>query len=216
MQNASPRERTTADDDMEMKGSRTVPADIDTTWRALNDPEVLKACIAGCESVERVSDNEYRLTMTARVGPVSARFTGRIVLADIVAPTSYTLSFEGQGGAAGFAKGEARVTLTANEPGTRIDYQVKSQVGGKLAQIGSRLVDGAAAKVADDFFARFVDRFGKPPAPVADADAIKSGGAVPESASSQMRAALRTMSVRLALAAAIIAVMAIYWFTRPA
>ena len=201
---------------MEMNGSRTVPADIDTTWRALNDPEVLKACIPGCESVERVSDNEYRLTMTVRVGPVSARFTGRIVLADIVAPTSYTLSFEGQGGAAGFAKGEARVTLTADEPGTRIDYQVKSQVGGKLAQIGSRLVDGAAAKVADDFFARFVDRFGKPPAAAVDAAATEPGVAVPESASSQMRAALRTMSVRLALAAAIIAVMAIYWFTRPA
>src|SRR6266853_4650126 len=193
MQNASRRKRTTADDDMEMNGSRTVPADIDTTWRALNDPEVLKACIPGCESVERVSDNEYRLTMTARVGPVSARFAGRIILADIVAPTSYTLSFEGQGGAAGFAKGEARVTLTANEPGTRIDYQVKSQVGGKLAQIGSRLVDGAAAKVADDFFARFVDRFGKPPAATVDADATDlSGVAVPESASSQMRAALRT------------------------
>ena len=201
---------------MEMNGSRTVPADIDTTWRALNDPEVLKACIPGCESVERVSDNEYRLTMTVRVGPVSARFTGRIVLADIVAPTSYTLSFEGQGGAAGFAKGEARVTLTADEPGTRIDYQVKSQVGGKLAQIGSRLVDGAAAKVADDFFARFVDRFGKPPAAAVDADATEPGVAVPETASSQMRAALRAMSVRLALAAVIIAVMAIYWFTRPA
>ena len=201
---------------MEMNGSRTVPADIDTTWRALNDPEVLKACIPGCESVERVSDNEYRLTMTARVGPVSARFTGRIVLADIVAPTSYTLSFEGQGGAAGFAKGEARDTLAADEPGTRIDYQVKSQVGGKLAQIGSRLVDGAAAKVADDFFARFVDRFGKPPAAAVDADATEPGVAVSETASSQMRAALRTMSVRLALAAAIIAMMAIYWFTRPA
>jgi len=216
MQSDSRRERTTAEIDMEMNGSRTVPADIDTTWRALNDPEVLKACIPGCESVERVSDNEYRLTMTVRVGPVSARFTGRIVLADIVAPTSYTLSFEGQGGAAGFAKGEARVTLTADEPGTRIDYQVKSQVGGKLAQIGSRLVDGAAAKVADDFFARFVDRFGKPPAAAADADATEPGVAVPETASSQMRAALRTMSVRLALAAVIIAVMAIYWFTRPA
>ena len=201
---------------MEMNGSRTVPADIDTTWRALNDPEVLKACIPGCESVERVSDNEYRLTMTVRVGPVSARFTGRIVLADIVAPTSYTLSFEGQGGAAGFAKGEARVTLAADEPGTRIDYQVKSQVGGKLAQIGSRLVDGAAAKVADDFFARFVDRFGKPPAAAVDADATEPGVTVPESASSQMRATLRTMSVRLALAAAIIAMMAIYWLTRPA
>src|SRR6266851_683118 len=212
MQNASRRERKTADDDMEMNGSRTVPADIDTTWRALNDPEVLKACIPGCESVERLSDNEYRLTMTARVGPVSARFTGRIVLADIVAPTSYTLSFEGQGGAAGFAKGEARVTLSANEPGTRIDYQVKSQVGGKLAQIGSRLVDGAAAKVADDFFARFVDRLGGAPA---GAESTQLPGvAVPGSAYSQVRAALRMMSVRLALAAAIIAAMAIYWLTR--
>ena len=200
---------------MEMNGSRTVPADIDTTWRALNDPEVLKACIPGCESVERVSDNEYRLTMTARVGPVSARFTGRIVLADIVAPTSYTLSFEGQGGAAGFAKGEARVTLSANEPGTRIDYQVKSQVGGKLAQIGSRLVDGAAAKVADDFFARFADRLGGPSPATVDAVATNIS-ANPVATESQIRAALRTMSVRLALAAAIIAVMAIYWFTRPA
>lgn len=200
---------------MEMNGSRTVPADIDTTWRALNDPEVLKACIPGCESVERVSDNEYRLTMTARVGPVSARFTGRIVLADIVAPTSYTLSFEGQGGAAGFAKGEARVTLSANEPGTRIDYQVKAQIGGKLAQIGSRLVDGAAAKVADDFFARFADRLGGPSPATADAGATNIS-ANPVTTGSQIRAALRTMSVRLALAAAIIAVMAIYWFTRPA
>ena len=200
---------------MEMNGSRTVPADIETTWRALNDPEVLKACIAGCESVERVSDNEYRLAMTARVGPVSARFTGRIVLADIVAPTSYTLSFEGQGGAAGFAKGEARVALADNNPGTRIDYQAKAQVGGKLAQIGSRLVDGAAAKVADDFFARFADRLGGPSPATVDGGATNIS-ANPVAAESQIRAALRTMSVRLALAAAIIAVMAIYWFTRPA
>src|SRR6202163_2219897 len=215
MRNASRRERTTADIDMEMTGSRTVPADIETTWRALNDPQVLKACIAGCESVERVSDNEYRLTMTARVGPVSARFTGRIVLADIVAPTSYTLSFEGQGGAAGFAKGEDRVALADNNPGTRIDYQAKAQVGGKLAQIGSRLVDGAAAKVADDFFARFADRLGGPLPATVDADATNIS-ANPVTRESQIRAALRTMSVRLALAAAIIAVMAIYWFTRQA
>lgn len=199
---------------MEMNGSRIVPADIDTTWRALNDPEVLKACIAGCESVERVSDNEYRLTMTARVGPVSARFTGRIVIADIVAPTSYTLSFEGQGGAAGFAKGEARVLLVDNSPGTRIDYQAKAQVGGKLAQIGSRLVDGAAAKVADDFFARFADRLGGPSPVTVDAGATNIS-ANPVAAQSQIRAALRSMSVRLALAAVIIAVMAIYWLTRP-
>jgi carbon monoxide dehydrogenase subunit G len=194
---------------MEMNGSRTVPADIETTWRALNDPEVLKACIAGCESVERVSDHEYRMTMTARVGPVSARFTGRITMTDVVAPTSYTLSFEGQGGAAGFAKGEARVALADNNPGTRIDYQVKAQVGGKLAQIGSRLIDGAAAKVADDFFARFADRLGGPPPAAA-------GDAVPAPTDSRVQAALRTMSVRLALAAVIIAAMAIYWLTRPA
>jgi carbon monoxide dehydrogenase subunit G len=194
---------------MEMNGSRTVPADIDTTWRALNDPEVLKACIAGCESVERVSDHEYRMTMTARVGPVSARFTGRIIMTDVVAPTSYTLSFEGQGGAAGFAKGEARVALADNNPGTRIDYQVKAQVGGKLAQIGSRLIDGAAAKVADDFFARFAERLGGPP-PAAAGDAVLAP------TDSRVRAALRTMSVRLALAVVIIAAMAIYWLTRPA
>jgi carbon monoxide dehydrogenase subunit G len=191
---------------MEMNGSRTVPVDIETTWRALNDPEVLKACIAGCESVERVSDHEYRMAMTARVGPVSARFTGRIVMTDVVAPTSYTLRFEGEGGAAGFAKGEARVALADNNPGTRVDYQAKAQVGGKLAQIGSRLIDGAAAKVADDFFARFADRLGGPPA----------ADAVPVPTDSRVRAALRTMSVRLVLAAVIIAVMAIYWLTRPA
>lgn len=215
MQNASPREATFADDDMEMSGSRTVPANVETTWRALNDPEVLKACIAGCESVERVSDNEYRLTMTARVGPVSARFAGRIVLADIVAPTSYTLSFEGQGGAAGFAKGEARVRLTDNSPGTRIDYQAKAQVGGKLAQIGSRLVDGAAAKVADDFFARFADRL-RGPSPAAVDVGATNISANPMATQSQIRSLLRSMSVRLALAVAIIAVMAIYWLTRQA
>lgn len=199
---------------MEMTGSRTVPSDTETTWRALNDPDVLKACIAGCESVERVADNEYRVIMTARVGPVSARFTGRIVMTDIVAPTAYTLNFEGQGGAAGFAKGEARVLLADNHPGTRIDYEAKAQVGGKLAQIGSRLVDGAAAKVADDFFARFVERLSGPPAAASDTgkpgDSIVAGPA-----EGQVRGALRTMWVRIALAVIIIAVMALYWLSRP-
>jgi uncharacterized protein len=198
---------------MEMNGSRTVPADIETTWRALNDPEVLKACIAGCESIERVSDQEYKVVMTARVGPVSARFSGRIVMSDIVAPTAYTLSFEGQGGAAGFAKGEARVTLSDINPGTRIDYQAKAQVGGKLAQIGSRLVDGAAAKVADDFFARFVERLAGPPAP---ADAANASADPQGPTDKQVRGALQSMSLRLAIAAAIIVAMVIYWLTRPA
>jgi carbon monoxide dehydrogenase subunit G len=188
---------------MEMNGSREVPASVETTWNALNDPEVLKACIAGCESIDKVSDNEYQAAMTARVGPVSAKFSGRIVLSDIVAPTSYTIKFDGQGGAAGFASGEARVALSPAGDGTRIDYKAKAQVGGKLAQIGSRLVDGAAAKVADDFFGRLVERLG--------------GGVTPPMVPPEAAAAaLKKMRIRLAIAVAIIVVMAIYWLTRPA
>ena len=192
---------------MEMKGSRVVPADVATTWRALNDPEVLRECIPGCESIDRVSDTEYRVLMTARVGPVSAKFSGRLTLADIVAPRSYTLKFEGQGGAAGFANGSAKVELSPAEGGTRIDYAVNAQVGGKLAQIGSRLIDGAAAKVADDFFARFVARAGGSPPAAAEAAAAPP----PEVAS-----ALRTIRTRLLLAALIVACIVIYWWLRPA
>jgi hypothetical protein len=192
---------------MEMKGSRVVPTDVDTTWRALNDPEVLRACIPGCESIDRVSDTEYRVAMTARVGPVSAKFTGRLLLADIVAPRSYTLKFEGQGGAAGFANGMAKVELSPVDGNTRIDYAVSAQVGGKLAQIGSRLIDGAAAKVADDFFARFVERAGGTASPPAE-----TAGAPPP----ELAAALRTMRVRLLLAALIVAGIAIYWWLQPA
>jgi len=192
---------------MEMKGSRVVPADVATTWRALNDPEVLRECIPGCESIDRVSDTEYRVLMTARVGPVSAKFSGRLTLADIVAPRSYTLKFEGQGGAAGFANGSAKVELSPVEGGTRIDYAVNAQVGGKLAQIGSRLIDGAAAKVADDFFARFVARAGGSPPATAEAAAAPP----PE-----LTSALRTMRTRLLLAALIVACIVIYWWLRPA
>jgi carbon monoxide dehydrogenase subunit G len=191
---------------MEMNGSREVPASVETTWNALNDPEVLKACIAGCESIDKVSDNEYQVAMTARVGPVSAKFSGRIVLSDIVAPKSYTINFNGQGGAAGFASGEARVELSPAGGGTRIDYKAKAQVGGKLAQIGSRLVDGAAARIADDFFGRLVERLG----------GTKDAGVIPSMVPPEAAAAaLKKMRIRLAIAVAIIVVMAIYWLTRP-
>lgn len=202
---------------MEMNGSRTVPSHIATTWQALNDPEVLKACIPGCGSVERVSDHEFKVAMTARVGPVSARFSGRIVMSDIVAPTAYTLGFEGQGGAAGFAKGEARVTLSDTDPGTRIDYEAKAQIGGKLAQIGSRLVDGAAAKVADDFFARFVERLaGPPPSEAETATAIADVTLPPGATARQGSGLSRAAIARLLIAAAVVAVLVIYWLTRPA
>jgi carbon monoxide dehydrogenase subunit G len=187
---------------MEMTGSRMVPASVEATWAALNDPEALKSCIAGCESLERTGENELRAAMTARVGPVSARFLGKIRLSDIVPAKSYTIHFEGQGGAAGFASGEAQVAIAAQDGGTRIDYIAKAQVGGKLAQIGSRLIDGAAAKIADDFFTRFAERLTPVTATAAEAAPMEAKTA----------RAWRSMWIRLTLAAAIIVVVALYWF----
>lgn len=150
---------------MEMSSTRVVAAPPATVWAALNDPEVLKACIPGCETFERVSDTEWRAVVAAKVGPVSARFTGRMQLADLDPPNGYTLKFEGQGGAAGFANGEAKVGLSpADGRATSLAYTAKAQIGGKLAQIGSRLVDGAAAKMADEFFERFAARVATPAA----------------------------------------------------
>ena len=144
---------------MEMTSTRVVDAPPEKVWAALNDPAVLKDAVPGCETLERVSDNEWHAVVAARVGPVSARFNGRMLLADLDPPNGYTLKFEGQGGAAGFANGEARVSLAPADAGkTALTYTAKAQVGGKLAQIGSRLIDGAAAKMADDFFARLSAR----------------------------------------------------------
>lgn len=143
---------------MEMTGEQLIPASQQETWSALNDPEVLRACVPGCESITKVNENEYQVQLTARVGPVSAKFRGRLSLFDIKAPDSYSLAFEGQGGAAGFAKGAAQVALSPQGKQTRLDYQAKANVGGKLAQIGSRLVDAAAKKVADEFFENFKRR----------------------------------------------------------
>lgn len=143
---------------MEMTSTRVVPASQEQAWKALNDPDILKACIPGCENIVKLSDSEYELTMTARIGPVSAKFKGKMTLADPHPPDSYRLVFEGTGGAAGFAKGAATVTLAPDGTGTQIGYTVNAQVGGKLAQIGSRLIDGAAQKMADDFFACFAQQ----------------------------------------------------------
>ena len=141
-----------------MTGEQLITASQQDVWEALNDPDVLKACVPGCESITLVNPNEYQVLMTARVGPVSAKFRGRLSLSDIKPPTSYSLAFEGQGGAAGFAKGGAQVKLVPEGDQTRLIYDVKANVGGKLAQIGSRLVDAAAKKVADEFFKNFNDR----------------------------------------------------------
>jgi carbon monoxide dehydrogenase subunit G len=140
---------------MEMTGEQIIPAAQAEVWRGLNDPEILKACITGCESIEKLTGTEYAIVTIAAIGPVKAKFRGKLLLADLDPPNSYSLSFDGQGGAAGFGKGSAKVSLAAEGAGTRLSYAVKAQVGGKLAQIGSRLIDGVAKKLADDFFAAF-------------------------------------------------------------
>ena len=140
---------------MEMSGEQHIPLPQQRVWEALNDPEILKACIPGCESIERVSENEYKVAMTAAVGPVKAKFAGKLLLSDIDPPNSYSLAFEGSGGAAGFGKGSAQVNLAPEGGGTLLTYRATASVGGKLAQIGSRLIDGVARKMADDFFIRF-------------------------------------------------------------
>ena len=143
---------------MEMTGEQLIPASQQQTWEALNDPEILKACVPGCDSIEKTGENEYLVLMVARVGPVSAKFKGKLALSDLDPPNSYSIAFEGQGGAAGFGKGGAQVRLAPEGGGTRLAYSVKASVGGKLAQIGSRLVDAAAKKIANDFFQAFNDK----------------------------------------------------------
>jgi carbon monoxide dehydrogenase subunit G len=143
---------------MEMSGEERIPASQGDTWAALNDPEVLKACVPGCDAIDRLAENEYQVLMVARIGPVSAKFKGKLALSDLNPPHSYAIAFEGQGGAAGFGKGSAQVQLAPDGEGTKLSYQVKASVGGKLAQIGSRLVDAAARKVAQDFFGAFNEK----------------------------------------------------------
>ena len=140
---------------MEMTGEQLIALPQQATWDALNDTAVLMACIPGCDSIDKQSDNEYLLTMTAKVGPVSAKFKGKMTLLEVQAPNAYTLQFEGQGGVAGFAKGEAQVRLAPEGDATRLSYSVKASIGGKLAQVGARLIDGVAKKMAGQFFSAF-------------------------------------------------------------
>jgi carbon monoxide dehydrogenase subunit G len=142
---------------MEMTGERQIPAPPETVWKALNDPDVLKRSIPGCEELEKTSETEFTAKVVTKIGPVKARFGGKVTLTDIVPPKSYKISGEGQGGAAGFAKGGAEVDLEPGDAGgTLMRYKVNAQIGGKMAQIGARLIDGTARKLADQFFDNFV------------------------------------------------------------
>lgn len=149
---------------MDMSDSRTIAAPRDVVWAALNDPDVLKASIPGCESVEKISDTELKAKVTLKIGPVKASFTGAVTLSDIDPPNGYTISGEGSGGAAGHAKGGAVVRLEEAGEETILHYDVKAQVGGKIAQLGGRLIDSTAKKLAGQFFENFSNVVAPPPA----------------------------------------------------
>jgi carbon monoxide dehydrogenase subunit G len=158
---------------MDMTGEYRIPASRETVWAALNDPDVLRASIPGCQSLDKVSDNEFAARVVAKVGPVKSTFNGHVTLTNINAPESYTISGEGKGGAAGFAKGGADVRLTQEGDETLLSYTAKADVGGKLAQLGSRLIDGTAKKMADEFFANFRQQVtGPAPVPEAAPEAV--------------------------------------------
>lgn len=140
---------------MDMQASRQLAVTQQQAWDALNDPAVLKLCIPGCDKIKPVGENQYAIGLALKIGPVSAKFTGTITLSEIQPPNSYNIAFEGKGGPAGFGKGNAQVVLTANDAGCDLAYTVHASVGGKVAQLGQRLIDGTAKSMAEDFFKRF-------------------------------------------------------------
>jgi carbon monoxide dehydrogenase subunit G len=150
---------------MDMTGEYKIAAPRERVWAALNDPDILRQAIPGCEELNKLSDTELEGAARAKIGPVSARFKGKVTLSELNPPESYVLTGEGSGGAAGFAKGEAKVVLTPEGDATILRYTVKATIGGKLAQLGQRLVDGAAKKMADEFFDKFADLAGGKIAP---------------------------------------------------
>lgn len=180
---------------MEMTGTQLLPVPQQIAWEALNDPEILKASIMGCDQLDRTSDTEFIAGVTAAIGPVKAKFKAKLTLSDVDAPNAYTIKFDGQGGAAGFGKGEASVKLIPEGVSTRLDYSAKANVGGKLAQIGSRLVDAASKKMADDFFTKFnAELARRNPAAVAAATAAAAPAAAPATAATPVHAAAAASS----------------------
>lgn len=159
---------------MEIKGEYKIAAPREKVFAALNDVTILQACIPGCETLEKTSETEMKAKVRMRIGPVSASFTGKVTLSDLDPPNGYRISGEGQGGAAGFAKGGAVVTLREDAGDTILNYNVDAQVGGKIAQVGARLIDGTAKKLADEFFSKFAVMVGGPP-PVEAVEAAAPG-----------------------------------------
>ena len=149
---------------MEIIGKKIIPSKRETVWHALNDPVILKLCLPGCESVEKIGTDEFKVVIKTAIGPLRARFQGSLKMTEVNAPESCVMLFEGQGGAVGFGKGSSSVTLRTVDAGTELSYEAKAQVGGKLAQVGSRLIDSVAKKMTDDFFKAFQNQLNPPQA----------------------------------------------------
>jgi len=196
---------------MDMQGNRLLAVSQQQAWDSLNDPEILKMCIPGCEKFELVTENEYAVTVAVKIGPVSAKFNGKVKLADIQAPVSYALQFEAQGGVAGFGQGESKVELTPHEGGCGLKYTVHSKVGGKIAQLGQRLIDGVAKSLAEDFFKRFEEalRAKFAGAGAGAEDAVEQASAIQTTAPSAPK------TQRLVwIAVAVVAVALLTWYVR--
>ena len=199
---------------MEMQASRTLVVSQQQAWEALNDPEVLKLCIPGCDKVEPTGENQYSVAMALKIGPVSAKFAGKITLSDIVPPESYNIAFDGSGGVAGFGKGNAQVKLVplpddaAGQASCELHYTVHASVGGKIAQLGQRLIDGAAKSMAEDFFQRFDEELQRRyPAPAAAA-------AAPAPAPAAAPAAGGIPTWVWAVGGAVVVLLLVWWFAK--
>jgi carbon monoxide dehydrogenase subunit G len=201
---------------MEMTGEFRIPAPRQRVWEGLNDPEVLKQCIPGCQALEKVSDTEFNGRVIASVGPVRATFGGKVTLSDLDPPQSYTISGEGSGGVAGFAKGGAKVNLAEDGAATVLTYAVQAQVGGKLAQVGSRLIDGVARKMANDFFGHFAAVMApEQPAPAAAAAEPEAVEVEPSpSAPPPQPVSARLPPAVWVTGLAVIIILLLYFFTR--
>ena len=201
---------------MEMTGEFRIPAPRQRVWEGLNDPEVLKQCIPGCQALEKVSDTEFNGRVIASVGPVRATFGGKVTLSDLNPPQSYTISGEGSGGVAGFAKGGAKVNLAEDGAATVLTYAVQAQVGGKLAQVGSRLIDGVARKMANDFFGHFAAVMApEHPAPAAAAAEPEAVEVEPSpSAPPPQPVSARLPPAVWVTGLAVIIILLLYFFTR--
>lgn len=173
---------------MDMTGTQRIEAPREKVWAALNDPEILKRSIPGCEKIEKLSDTEMTATVVFKVGPVKATMNGKVTLSDLDPPNGYTITGEGSGGAAGFAKGGAKVSLVEDGGATNLNYEVKADIAGKLAQLGSRLIDSTAKKLATEFFVKFGEIVA-PPAPVA----AETAGDTPAEADGEKKGWLKSV-----------------------